>query len=245
LSNEIMSPVHWLTVLTDQIAMAKGFAGELERQLRAQARFAAGIDLADGGHALLPPDGGFAVQFRTVAGTVVGVIEADLVDPAAIGHAVALAWRSRSHPDQRIEPNHDAADVEFFWLALPVAELAAGTQLDVSAVANAITAGFPIEWDVHDWSSVRLRWMARRGFSPDEQAALTAALAGAVRDWNASARHKIHHVSEADVAPDRHVVGFYADLGAAGPDAVVALVNAVAASAAAPMIARAAIGRRV
>lgn len=240
-----MPPVTWLTVLTDKIAMAKGFAGELDRQLRAQAKSSAGIDLADGGYALLPPDGGFAVQFRTIANTVVGVIEAELVDPAAMGHVVALAWRSRSHPDQRIEPNHDATDVEFFWLALPIAELAAGTQLDVSAVANAVTAGFPIDWDVHDWSSVRLRWVARGGFSLDEQTALATALAAAVRDWNASAAHKIHYVSEADVSPDRSVVGFYADLGAAGPDAAVALVNAVATSAAAPAIARAAVGRRV
>lgn len=239
-----MPSVTWLTILTNEIAMSKGFASELERQLRAQAQALAGIDLADGGYALAPPDGGFTAQFRTVAHIVIGVIEAYVVDPAARGHAVALAWRSRSRPDQRIEPTDDAADVEFFWLALPIAELSADTRLDVSAVAKAVTAGFPIDWDVHDWSSMRLRWVARRGFSPDEQTALATALADALRDWNTSASAKIHYVSEPRLSPDRSVVEFYVDLGAAGPDAVVSLINAVAASAAAPAIARAALGRR-
>src|SRR6185295_6965432 len=124
-----MPSVTWLTILTNEIAMSKGFASELERQLRAQAQALAGIDLADGSYALAPPDGGFTAQFRTVAHIVIGVIEAYVVDPAARGHAVALAWRSRSRPDQRIEPTDDAVDVEFFWLALPIAELSADTRL--------------------------------------------------------------------------------------------------------------------
>lgn len=91
-----MSPVTWLSVLTAEIPMASGFEVELDRQLRAQAQTSAGIDLSDGGYALLPPDGGFVVRFRTVGSTVVGFIEGDLVDPSAHGHPVVLAWRARS-----------------------------------------------------------------------------------------------------------------------------------------------------
>jgi hypothetical protein len=68
--------------------------------------------------------------------------------------------------------------------------------------------------------------------------------ASTLTGWNASGRPKIHHVSAPAVSPDRRVVGFYVDLGEAGPEAVVALVNAVASSTVAPVIVRAAIGRR-
>src|SRR5687768_10915130 len=103
-----MSAVTWLTALTNELAMPSWFVAELDRQLRAQAQSAAGIDLADGGYALLPPDGGFVVQFRKVGATAIGVIEGYLVDAAAQGHPVTLAWRSRSHPDQPLRPTEDA-----------------------------------------------------------------------------------------------------------------------------------------
>jgi hypothetical protein len=239
-----MPRVTWLTLLTENIAMAKGFVSELERQLREQAQDAAHIDVTDGGFALLPPDDRFAVEFRPVADTVIGVIEAVLVDPAGHGHDVALAWRSTSHPDRRIGPDHDGADVEFFWLELPIAELAAGTQLDTRAVAKAVKAKFPVDWDVHHWESAMLRFVARHPFTADQQVALAMALGDALRDWNASATAHIDYVSEPDVSPDRSVIGFYVDLGAAGPDAIVALINAAAASPVAPVIARAAVGQK-
>jgi len=242
-----MPRVTWLTLLTDQITMAKGFVSELERQLREQAQAAAHIDVTDGGFALLPPDDHFAVEFRPVAGTgsdVIGVIEAVLVDPAGHGHDVALAWRSTRHPDRRIEPDHDGTGLEFFWLELPIAELTAGTQLDTRAVAKAVKAKFPVDWDVHHWDSAMLRFVARQPFTADEQVALAMALGDTLRDWNASAADKIDYVSEPDVSPDRSVIGFYVDLGAAGPDAIVALLNAAAASPAAIAIARAAVSQK-
>jgi len=240
----VMPRVTWLTMLTEHVAMAKGFVSELERQLREQAQKLAHIDIADGGFALLPPDDRFTVEFRPVADTVIGVIEAVLVDPAGRGHDVALAWRSTRHPAQRIGPDHEGADLEFFWLELPIAELAAGTRLDTRAVAKAVKAGFPVDWDIHHWESATLRLVARHPFTADEQVALAMALGDALRDWNAAAADKIHYVSEPEVSPDRSVIGFYVDLGAAGPDAIVALINAAAASPVAPAIARAAVAQK-
>src|SRR5262245_10831703 len=92
-----MESVTWLTFLTNEIAMSKGFASELERQLRTQAHALAGIDLADGGYSLATAESAFTVQYRTVANSVIGIIEADLVDPAARGHAVALGM-AVAHP---------------------------------------------------------------------------------------------------------------------------------------------------
>lgn len=240
----IMSPVTWLSVVANELSMAPGFVVELDRQLRAQAQTSAGVDLSDGGYALLPPDGGFVVQFRKVGDTVIGCIEGDLVDPAAHGHPVALAWRSPGAPGQRIRPDQEPTDLEFFWLDLPIAELSAGTRIDTSAAEKAVTARFPIDWDVHDWSSTRVRWVAQRAFTPGKLAALTITVRDAVRDWNEREPNKIHYLGEPEVSPDQVVVTFYLDLGPAGPDALVALINAVAASPTANAIARGAIGRR-
>jgi hypothetical protein len=113
-----------------------------------------GADIASGDYTLPPPDQGFAVQFRTTGGSGGGVTEGVLVDPSAFGHPVALGWRATGATDQPIQPDQDRGDLEFFWLQFPIAELAAGTRVDTSAAAAAVTALFPVEWTVHQWSSV-------------------------------------------------------------------------------------------
>jgi len=149
-----------------------------------------------------------------------------------------------SAPDQQISPDHAPMDIEFFWLELPIAELSAGTRIDTSAAEEAVTARFPIEWDVHDWSSAHLQWVAHRAFTPDELAALTTTVRDAVRDWNEREPNKIHYLSEPSISPDQRVVAFYLDLGPVCSGAVVTVLNAVAASPIADAIARGAVGRR-
>lgn len=234
-----MASITWLTVLINELAMADGFAAELDRQLCAQARSLAGIDLAKG-YALLPPDDGFVVRFQTIGPAVLGIVDGYLVDPKAEGHPVTLGWRSRTTPDRKVEPSDRGDEVEFAWLELPVAELSSRTRADTPAVS----ARFPVEWNVDTWTSVRLRWRARQPFSAADQAALTTAIAGALRAWNAGTADKIHYVSEPEVAADRTEIAFYVDLGPAGADGVVALINAVAASPLADAIARVAVGLR-
>jgi hypothetical protein len=237
-----MAPMTWLTLLGRDLAMADEFAGELDRQLRDQARTLAGIELSSGRFALMPPDDGFTVRFRTVADRVVGVIEGYLVDPSASGHPVALGWRSRGVPGRRVEPGEPPGDAEFFWLQLPIAELSAGTRLDTSEAARAISAAFPVAWDLHDPTSAYLHWRTRRALTGEEQAGLASAIGDATQAWNAREARKLHYVGDPRVSPDGAEIGFYVDLGSAGTDALVTLVNAVASSPVAALITGARIG---
>ena len=239
-----MAPPRWLHVLAAEIAMAPGFVAALDEQLRRQAQRLAGVDLASGDFTLLPPDGGFAVQFHTTAGVVVGAIDGVLVDPSAFGHPVALGWRATGATDQAIRPDQERDDLEFVWLQFPIAELSGGTTVDTRAAAAAVTAGFPVEWDVHHWASVSLQLQAHRSFTVDEQAALVAVVQRAVGDWNAREALKIHYLAEPELAADRTALRFYIDLGSAGPEAVVAVLNALGGAPAARAVARCTVGRR-
>jgi len=102
---------------------------------------------------------------------------------------------------------------------------ASGTRVDTSAAAATVTAPFPVEWNVHQWSSVWLVLHAHRAFTIDELAALIAAVQRAVRNWNAREPHKIQYLAEPEIARDRAALRCYLDLGAAGASAVVAAIN--------------------
>lgn len=224
--------------------MAPGFRAALDQQLRREAQRLAGVDLASGDFTLLPPDGGFAVRFLTTGGVVVGAIEGMLVDPSAFGHPVALCWRATGAADQPIQPDQERDDLEFVWLQFPIAELSAGTRIDTRAVAAAVTAAFPVEWDVHHWASASLLLHAHRAFTVEDEAALVAAVQRAVADWNAREPRKIHYLAEPEIAADRATLRFYVDLGSAGPEAVVAVLDALGAAPAARAIARCTVGRQ-
>jgi hypothetical protein len=119
-----------------------------------------------------------------------------LVDPSAFGHPVVLGWRATGATDQAIRPDQERDDLEFVWPQFPIAELAGDTTVDTRAAAAAVTAAFPVEWDVHHWASVSLVLHAHRAFTVDEQAALVAAVQRAVGDWNAREAVKIHYLAE-------------------------------------------------
>lgn len=238
-----MHPASWLEVLAAEIAMAPGFLATLDQQLRSHARSLIGVDdIVNGGYTLLPPDQGFTVQFRTAGGGVVGVIEGMLVDPSAFAHQVALGWRARG-ATEAIPPDQERDDLEFFWIEFPIAELSAGTHVDTSAAAAAVTTRFPVEWDVHQWESLRLVLNAHHAFTVDELDALNAAVQRAVDDWNAREPNVIDYLGEPQSSPDRAKVRWYLDLNVAGADAVVAVINALDAPSAASAIARCFVGR--
>lgn len=52
----------------------------------------------------------------------------------------------------------------------------------------------------------------------------------------------IHYVAEAEYAPDHSTVRWYIDLGGAGLDAVVAMINALGSTVSAQEVARCAVG---
>ena len=239
-----MAPARWFDMLAAEIRMAPGFAAALETQLRDHARTLAGVDIASGDYSLLPPDHGFTVTFRTTGDVVVGVIEGVLVDPSAFGHPVVLSWRATGAAGERIQPDQARSDLEFFWLQFPIAELSAGTRVDTAAIASQVTAPFPVDWDVHHWSSVWLALHAQRAFTADEVAALIAVVQRAVRDWNARESAKISYLAEPEIAPDRTALRCYLDLGASGAAAVVAVLQALGAAPAAATIARVVVGRQ-
>ena len=229
--------------------MAPGFLTALDQQLRSDARRLIGVDdIANGAYALLPPDNGFTVRFCPATdGGVVGLIEAYLVDPTAFAHQVTFAWRAKGAADQPIQPGQERDDLEFFWVVFPVAELAAGTHVDTAAAAAAVTARFPVEWDVHQWETVHVVLHARGAFTADELEALDAAVVRAVRDWDVreqNAMKTIDYVAERETTRDCSSVSWYLDLNVAGADAVVAMINALGAALPEGAIARCSVGRR-
>jgi len=244
----IMASASWLQLLAAELTVAPGFLAALDVQLRQHAEQLIGVDdIANGDYALVPPDRGFAVDFRRGDEGVVGTIEGFLVDPTGFGHPVVFGWRGRgaADQDQPIPLDQERDDFECFWIAFPIEELLRGTRVDTSAAAAAIAARFPVDWDVHRWDDVWLAIHAQRAFTPDEQVALEAAVGRVVGEWNAREEHPIHYVARSEAAPDRTSIRWYIDLGAAGERAVIALINALdSVTATADAIARCTVGRR-
>ena len=123
-----MEITHWLYRLAAEIDMAPGFLAALDAQLCRQARQLLGTDdFVCNDHPLLPPDHGFHVQFLPASdGGVVGVIDGYLIDPTAFGHPVTFAWRAIRTPNQRVSPDQERDDLQFFWVTFPTAELTGG-----------------------------------------------------------------------------------------------------------------------
>jgi hypothetical protein len=120
-------PAVWLHLLTVEIQVSAKFLAMLDAQLREHARQLIGVDeIANGDYSLVPPDEGFAVQFRSHEGAVVGVIDGYLVDPTAFGHPVSIGWRARgAAASQPVRADEDRDDIDAFWIEFPVAELTA------------------------------------------------------------------------------------------------------------------------
>ena len=238
-----MAPALWLKVLAGAVEMAPGFLAALDQQLRGHARTLTGVDIGSD-YTLLPPDDGFSVQFHTAETAVIGAIEGFLVDPSAFGHPVALGWRARGAAEQPIAPDQEHADLEFFWLQFPIAELAAGRHAVATAAPTAVNARFPVEWDVHPWQDVFLLLRAHRRFTLGALDALNAALRRAVRDWSARRPHEIDYLGEPQIAPDRSAVRWHLDLNVPDAGPVVAVINALDATPTATQIAQCVAGRR-
>jgi hypothetical protein len=181
----------------------------------------------------MPPDEGFTVELRRNGAAIVGVIEGYLVDPTAFGHPVAFAWRSRE-ADRPVLPDEDRDDVECFWIEFPVAALSAGTRIDTAALAAAITAPFPIEWDVHRWETVWLAIHADHVLTSAEQDAVDQALRNAIDEY----------VAKPTIAADATAIEWYVDLGGAGADVVIAAINRLGTLPIASAITRCTVGRR-
>jgi hypothetical protein len=241
-----MEPTSWLHVLATEIEMAPGFLAALDQQLRSHARSLVGADdIANGGYTLLPPDDGFSVQFRSTDTGVVGVIEGELVDPSAFAHPVTLGWRARGAPGLPSHPNQERDDLEFFWMAFPIGALSAGTRADTAAAAATVTAPFPVDWDVHNWEGgVWLGLHTHRPFDVAELDALNLAVQRAVRDWNAHDPNGIDYIARPEIAPDHVSIRWYLDVGVAGADVLVDVINALGVVPAASAVVRCSVGRR-
>jgi hypothetical protein len=229
-------PAVWLHLLAAEIAVSAKFLATLDVQLRDHARQLIGVDeIAKGDYALVPPDDGFAVQFRSHGAAVVGAIDGYLVDPSAFGHPVSIGWQARGAAGgQAVRPDEDRDDIEAFWIEFPVAALTAGTRVDTTAIAGAITAPFPIAWDVHRWDSVWLAIHAVRALTTGDVDALNLTLANAIDDY----------VAKPVIASDATTIEWYLDLGGAGADSLSAAIDRLGALPIASAIDRCTVGRR-
>src|ERR1041384_3285815 len=109
-----MAVAKWHALLVEQIPMASAVADELSRQLVRQAWALAHVALDDGFHALMPPDEGFTVQYRSIGGATIASVEGDLLGPDAQAYPAVLAWRSTTGADPRLTSDRRADDLEFF-----------------------------------------------------------------------------------------------------------------------------------
>jgi hypothetical protein len=233
-----MTTVEWHTLLASQLSMSPAVAAELGRQLAGQARALAGVKLDDGHHAFAPSDQEFTVQYRNVGGVTIASVEGDLIGPDAEAHPAVLAWRSIAGADPRLTPERDLADLEFFWMEFPTAELAYPHRVGTRDWAARNRFGFGVDFDLHTLPGISLQLSARSSFTSEQVAVITAAVDGAIDAWNRHASTRVHYRGEAVVSDDHRVIAMYVDLGTGDLDALTEIFRAIDTSSAGAAVSR-------
>jgi hypothetical protein len=239
-----LATTEWHTLLVAQIPMAPAVAAALSHQLCGQARALAGVELDDGGHAFVPADQAFTVQYIRVNGVTIASIEGYLIGPDAMGHPAVLAWRSKAGADLELTPPRRASDLEFFWLIFPAAEIARPNRIDTGDWLVRNRFGFEVDLELYTLPDIWLRFTARTAFTPEELTNIASAIGAAIAAWNMRGQTLVHYCSEPEIPADRRTVAVHIDLGSAQLDALADIIRAVEASSAGAAVGRCYVGRR-
>lgn len=241
----VMSAPSWHTVLATELGMSPQVTQILASQLRAQTKASAGIDLEDGYHAFLPPDGGFTVVYLTANQHEIATVDGDLVGPSAEAFPATLAWRSRSGASPRLTRDRPTDDLEFFWLEFPFADLASIARIPTDAISGLAKLAFTVDWDVVTLPDVWLQLLAHGRWSEDQTMALIAALDAGIAAWNAGSTDRIHHRGAPEFDATGRMLLLPLDLGPAGLLGLAEVLRRVSESAAGKWIARCRVGHRL
>lgn len=219
--------VEWHTQLVAELLIAPGIAAELSRQLVSKALAQSGVALDDDQHAFLSDIHGFTVQYHGVGESAVATVAGYLVGPDAMGHDAIAAWRSKTGADLNLTSERDAADLEFFWLSLPVDELRHPERVDASDWLRQNRFGFAVDIELYKLDDIYLRFIARTMFSDNDVDMMVSVIGTAIEAWNERGLGAVHYCSGPEIDGDRHMVRFFIDLGGSQLDAVAEILRAV------------------
>lgn len=220
----------WAQMFCDTLAGSETFCDAVRRRLGQQAAERAGLNLEEG--FFLVPEAPSAIRFDE-QGT--GHLATDLAGPDAFGVPVALAWRCAKLPGLPVRPEKVAENcgLEIWWETFPAEELrtrysAPGKPpwpISRDFVFAPSAFPFTVEWRRFPWPSVWLELETAGDPGPEE---IERVLLAARETWNLQARERgaIHDLTASHpLGPGRWEV--YVDFGSAGPNALVALLDAL------------------
>jgi hypothetical protein len=220
----------WHTLFCRQLGFGSHFEREFGEQLGTEAAREAGVDLRRG--AFLAPADPDAISYGDDGASRA---DTDLVAPDGLGRPVTVAWRCASHPGERLGPGAPPARERgcrllAWWDALPVEELRREQPRAVQLPA-ALTSALP--FDIELWPSafpdvsLDIRTGGPLAAGCLERAGDALDLAAA--RWNArpAGAPGIRYVGDPEqLGEDRFQV--HIDMGGEGPDALAALLAALA-----------------
>jgi hypothetical protein len=217
--------MNWLDLFCDALAAGPAFRQRLDEGLR--PGFVAATHQEPCGWTLVPPPEGIAVAADGTAEAVT-----DLVGPDAQGWPVTVCWRldggsCQLPSDPQVEAAAAQGTLRVWWQSGP--ELQPAT---AAALPDVGPLPFAIEFRPYPWPDVWLEIQLAPGADAIRVlTGLVTRLQAVQQRWNASGPGLIHQVGSqaAVLGPDVAVVNI--DFGSAGPPALAAVLQALAADA--------------